>query len=145
MKTRTLMVGLLLIALVAVPLAIAAPEDDSPRGNQRGAREGGPRGMMGQGDLAQMLLGRMGEELGLTEAQKEKIQSIVETNKEKTQQTRQAVREKMQALNDAADEGDTDKITAAGKAAGEALTQQALQRAAIAKEVKAVLTAEQLT
>jgi hypothetical protein len=47
-------------------------------------------------------------------------------------------------LNEAPDTGDETKIRAAGKAAGEALTKQALYRAAIAKNVKAILTAEQL-
>ncbi len=51
----------------------------------------------------------------------------------------------MQNLNDAADKGDEAAVTAAGKAAGDALTKQAIQRAQVSKKINAVLTQEQRT
>lgn len=147
MKTRTLAIGMLLLAAALAPVVLAAP--DAPGGGPRGQR--GPEGMgrggfgsMMGGDTAAMVLGRMGEELGLTEEQRAKIEAIREKNSTKTQELQAAVREAMQDLNEAAEAGDEAKITASGKAAGEALTKQAMQRAAVSKEVKAVLTAEQL-
>lgn len=150
MKTKTLMIGLVLTAVILAPLAIAADEDDPPRGPrssgfQRPAGPGQRPGRGFRGDLARQLMGRLGERLALTDEQKEQIRSITESNQEKAEETRKAVRETMQALNQAAQKGVEAEIIAAGKAAGDALTQQALHRAAVAKEVKAVLTEEQLT
>ena len=163
MKTKTLMIGLILMAVILAPLAMAA-EEDNPRG-QRGPRgegrqfgprsQGGPQGRfqgpggpagpggMG-GDLAGLLLGRLGNRLNLTEEQEEQIKAIVEANKENMKKAHEATREAMQALNEAADGGVEAEIIAAGKAVGDAFTEQALQRANIAKQVKAVLTEEQL-
>lgn len=137
MNTKTLTLTVLLAALILTPLAIAAP-DGAPR--ERGGR-GGFGG--GRGGMGNILNGRMAEELELTEAQKEKIKAITEKNREAAQTTRQAVRETMQALNDAVDGGDEATITTAGKAVGDAMTKQALLRAATSKSIKAELTEEQ--
>jgi Spy/CpxP family protein refolding chaperone len=100
--------------------------------------------MMGDGNIAQMLLGRMGEQLNLTEEQKTAIQKIAEESRTAVQENREAVRVAMQNLNDAAEKGDEAAITVAGKAAGDALTKQAIQRAQVTKKINAVLTADQL-
>lgn len=146
MKTRSLIAVLLAVALIA-PLAFSAAEDTGP-GAGPGPR--GPRGEgmgmgMGEGNVAQMLQGRMAEELNLTEEQKTSIQKIADDSREAVQANREAVRTAMQNLNDAADKGDEAAATAAGKAAGDALTKQAIQRAQIAKKVNAILTEEQRT
>jgi Spy/CpxP family protein refolding chaperone len=91
-----------------------------------------------------MLTGRLGERLNLTDEQKQQIKAILEANEENIDVSRNAVREAMMALNEAAEGGVEAEIIAAGKAVGDAFTEQALQRANIAKQVKAVLTEEQL-
>jgi Spy/CpxP family protein refolding chaperone len=132
---KKVLITTVLAAALLAPLAMAA-EETAPRG---------PRGFggMGEGNFVQMLLGRMGQELNLTEEQKASIQKIADESKDAVEANREAVRTAMQNLNDAADKGDEAAITAAGKAAGEALTKQALQRAEVAKKVNAVLTPEQ--
>ena len=144
MKTKTLIMTVALIAVILAPVALAAP--DGPRGPRGGG--GGPgqgRGGFGGGggNIAQMILGRMGEELNLTDEQKASITKIAEDSRTTNQENRQAVQEAMEALNKAADKGTEAEIIAAGKAAGDALTKQALQRAETSKKVKAVLTDEQ--
>ncbi len=145
MTTKKLTILVVLAAVILTPMALAAPENGP--GGGRGPRGEGRMGMRPQGGrgggMAQMLLGRMGEELNLTEAQKESIKAIADESGPAVQEDRQAVRDAMQALNDAADNGDEAAIKAAGKAAGDALTQQALKRAAVSKKIKAVLTDEQ--
>ena len=151
MKTRTLAISILLLAIVLTPLAMGAEDraPRGPRGPQAGPRQGrgggmGGMGMFGgQGDITRMLMGRFGERLGLTEEQKTAIKEIADANKEKATEAGKAVREAIQGLNKAANEGETADIEAAGKAVGDAFTKQALQRAATTKAVKGVLTEEQ--
>ncbi|MDH4202275.1 MAG: Spy/CpxP family protein refolding chaperone [Phycisphaerae bacterium] len=153
MKTRTLAISILLLAIVLTPLAMGAKEGEKggPRGPQASPRQGrgggpdmGGMGMFGgQGDITRMLMGRFGERLGLTEEQKTAIKEIADANKEKAAEAGKAVREAIQGLNKAANEGEKADIEAAGKAVGDAFTKQALQRAATTKAVKGVLTEEQ--
>ena len=165
MKTKALTISILLLAIVLAPLAMAeeyGPRGPrGPRGGQGGPHDGygqgrGPRGGygqerghfggrpgMGEGGLGLFFLGRMGQRLNLTEEQKEQIKAIIETNKE-DETCREKIHEAMKALNEAAAEGKEAEIIAAGKALGEAFTQQALKRADTMKQVKAVLTEEQL-
>lgn len=158
MKTKTLTITFILAAIILAPLALAAPDDGPrrPRGNQdswqgqgpRGGGEQGRRGMRqgpgGGGNFAQMLLGRMGKKLELTEEQKEAIEAIAEEAETEMKESREAVREAMKALHEAAENGSEAEIIAAGKAAGDALTQQALNKAAVSKKIKAELTEEQI-
>lgn len=138
---KKVLITSVLVAAMLAPLAMAA-EEGAPRGQRSSG--GGMMGYgMGDGNFAQMLLGRMGEELNLTEEQKASIQKIADESKSAVEANREAVRTAMQNLNEAADKGDEAAITAAGKAAGEAMTKQALQRAEVAKKVNAVLTPEQ--
>jgi Spy/CpxP family protein refolding chaperone len=89
-------------------------------------------------------LGRLGDRLELTEEQKAQIQLIIETNKENVQTANTAVRESIQALSEAAENGTEAEIIAAGKAVGDAYTEQALQRVNVTTQIKEKLTVEQL-
>lgn len=152
MKTRTVVMGMVVLAALLAPMVLAAPDAAGPRG-QRG--QGGPEGMPGMrggfgggmmgGDTLSMVLGRGAEDLQLTDAQRTKLEAIREENREKTQELQTAVRDATMALNEAVEAGDDAKIAAAGKALGDAYTKQALHRAAVTKQVKAVLTQEQIT
>lgn len=162
MKTKTLIITLILAAVILVPLALAVPKG-GPRGGQgqggqvgqrgqgQGAQRGQGQGAMARtrdprgGDFAQMLLGRMSQELNLSNEQKEKIKAISKKSGAEAQKSRKVVYEAMQVLNEAAEEGTEAKIIAAGKSVGEAMTQQALEKAAVIKIIKAELSKEQLT
>ena len=154
MKTKTLAISILLLAVVLAPLAMAEePARRGPRGGQGpGHFQGQPGGFGGhpgmgpmeQGGFAKRLLGRIGDKLELTEEQRESIQAIVESNEENVKESRKAIHEAMQALHEAAAEGTEAEIIAAGKALGDAFTEQALQRANVMKQVKEVLTDEQI-
>lgn len=137
------LITLVLVAAMIAPV-FAAAEDAGGQG-PRGRGMGGMGMGMGDGSMAQMLLGRMGEQLNLTAEQKASIQKIADDSRAAMQENRDAVRTAMQNLNDAADKGDEAAITTAGKAAGDALTKQAIQRAQVSKQINAVLTAEQKT
>ncbi|MHC4772407.1 MAG: Spy/CpxP family protein refolding chaperone [Planctomycetota bacterium] len=160
MKTKTLVIATLLLAVILAPLAIAEePAPRGPRGGQGGpgARPGRggfggqpnrammPSRGMGEGNLTRLLLGRMGERLNLTDEQKEQIETITEENKKKAEKARSAVRKAMKALFEATEEGGEAEIIAAGKAVGDAYTEQALQRSKVAKKIKDILNEEQLT
>ena len=148
MKTKTLAISILLLAVVLAPLAMAEePAQRGPRGGQGGRsnfqrRSGGFGGHPGMGGF---LLGRMGDKLELTEEQRTEIKGILEDCKEDQETTRTAVREAMKALHEAAADGTKAEIIAAGKTVGDAFTEQALLRAATMKQVKELLTDEQLT
>ena len=108
-------------------------------------RPWGPGSFQSENGFGSMLLGRMGERLNLTDEQKDQIKAIVDANKENFQAAHEAVRKATKGLNEAAQGGVEAEIIAAGKAVGDAFTEQALQRANITKQVKAVLTEEQQT
>ena len=157
MKTRTLTLSILLLAVILAPLAMAqrGPQrgpgsgecPDSQRPGGFGGRQGGGFGGhpgMGRGDMGQFLLGRMGDKLGLTEEQRTEIKGILENCKENQEATKGTIQEGMKALHEAAEDGTEAEIIAAGKALGDALTNQALQKSATMKAVKAVLTDEQV-
>lgn len=158
MKTKTLVIATLLLAVILAPLAIAEAEEAAPRGPRNGQARPGRGGFggqpnrammpsrgMGEGNLTRLLLGRMGERLNLTDEQKEQIKTITEENKKKAEKARSVVRKAMRALFEATEEGGEAEIIAAGKAVGDAYTEQALQRSKIAKQIKGELTEEQLT
>jgi Spy/CpxP family protein refolding chaperone len=106
---------------------------------------GGESGGMIGSDMAALVSSQMGEEtLGLTKEQKTKIKAISEENRPKSLKLTEDLHKALQVLKEAPDTGDEARIRAAGKAAGDALTEEALQHADIAKKVKAILTAEQL-
>ena len=131
MKMKTVMIGLVLMALVLAPMAMAAP-GDGPRGDRgpRGGDEQGRRGPAGpggfQGGFGWMLLGRAGDKLALTDEQRDQIKAILDESKKS--ETKDAIAEAMKALHEATAEGDKAKVTEAGKALGDAFTQRALQQ-----------------
>ena len=151
MKTRTLTLSILLLAVILAPLAMAEkPAPRGPHGGQgRGNFQGRPGGFgghpgMGQGDIGQFILGRMGDKLELTDEQRTEIKGIFEDSKEDREALRTAVQEGMKALHEATEDGTEAEIIAAGQALGDALTNQALEKSATMKAVKAVLTDEQV-
>ena len=151
MNTRTLTLSILLLAIVLAPLTMAEePARRGPRGGQgRGNFQGRPGGFgghpgMGQDDIGRFILGRVGDRLELTEEQRTEIKGIFEDSKEDRQASRTAVQEGMKALHEATEDGTEAEIIAAGKELGDALTNQALQKSATMKAVKAVLTDEQV-
>ena len=147
MKMKTLTISVLLLAIVLAPLAIAEPGQRRPRGGQGGPEQGrgGFRGHPGMGgDMVGHLLGRLADKLELTEEQRAEVKAIVEGTQPEAEEARKAVREAMKALHEATTKGTEAEIIAAGKAVGDAFTEQALLRAAIMKQVKEILTDEQL-
>ena len=154
MKTRTLTISILLLAVVLAPLAMAA-EEPAPRGprsgqggRDRGDFQGRPGGFGGHpgfgGDMGGFLLGRLADRLELTEDQRAEIKAIMEGTRPEAEEARKAVAEAMKALHEATSDGTEAEIIAAGKAVGDAFTEQALLRATGWKQIKEVLTAEQL-
>ena len=152
MKTRTLTISILLLAIVLAPLAMAEPGQRGPRsgqgGRERGDFQGRPGGFGGHpgmgGDMGGFLLGRLADKLELTEEQRAEIKAITEGTRLEAEEAREAVREAMKALHEATAGGIEAEIIAAGKAVGDTMTEQALLRATTMKQIKEVLTDEQL-
>jgi Spy/CpxP family protein refolding chaperone len=84
-------------------------------------------------------------ELDLTDAQREKIEGIVEARQEKVDAARRTLAKAHKTLAKAT-QGDANEAAIRGAAAalGTAIGDEAVLRVAILKEIKAVLTAEQL-
>jgi protein CpxP len=142
MKTKTVAISVLLLAIVLAPMAMAAdePAPRGPRGGQGDPGQGrGGRAGMGGGDMQ----GRMMGQLDLTEEQQKQIKSIREENKTQTQEAQQAVRKTNAVLQEAIESGSDDEILAVGKALGEAYGKQGVLRAQTARKIEAVLTPEQ--
>ena len=156
MKTRKLTIIFILAAVVLAPLALAAAEE-KPRGSKKDRRQpprqktatranrpAPPTRSPGRGDLAQMLLGPMGQNLKLTDQQQKKIKAIAEDSKNTIQEGRKAIQKATREWNEVVEEGTEEKIIAASKTIGEAFTKQGLKKAAVTKKIKAELTEEQL-
>jgi Spy/CpxP family protein refolding chaperone len=140
MKTKTLAISILLLAIVLTPLAMGA-EDPAPRGPRSGGATGGPgsdRGMRGG-----MGSDRLMQQLDLTEEQQAKIKAIQEESQPQMQEARKALQNATQALQEAIEDGTDDQIIAAAKALGEATGKEALLKAKTGRKVNAVLTPEQ--
>ena len=152
MKTQTLTISILLLAIVLAPLAVAEPDQRGPRGDQGGRERGDFHGRTGGfgghpgmgGGMGGFLLGRLADRLELTEAQRAEIKAIMEGTRSEAEEARKAVGEAMKALHEATADGTEAEIIAAGKAVGDTLTEQALLRATITKQIKEILTEEQL-
>lgn len=147
MKTKTLAISILLLAIVLTPLAMGA-EDNAPRG-PRGGGQGAPgtdRGMRGGmmgGGMGGDMQGRLMQQLDLTEEQQAKIKAIQEENRPQMQEARQAIQKANQALQEAIEDGTDEQILAAAKALGEASGKEGILRAKTGRKVNAVLTPEQ--
>jgi len=139
MKTKTLAISILLLAIVLTPLAMGA-EDNAPRGPRGGGQgaPGAPRGMRGGigGD-------RLMQQLDLTEEQQAKVKAIQEESRPQMQEARQAIQKANQALQEAIEDGTDEQILAAAKAVGEASGKEGVLRAKTGRKVNAVLTPEQ--
>ncbi len=146
MKTRTLTISILLLAIVLAPLAMAERNQRGPHsGRECGDFHKRPGGFSGHPGMGGFLLGRMADKLELTDEQRADIKAITEEAKPEAEEVRQAVREAMKALHEATADGTKAEIIAAGKAVGDTMTEQALLRAATMKQIKEILTDEQLT
>ena len=142
MKTKTLTISVLLLAMVLAPMALAAdePAPRGPRGGYGGPGRGGLRGGPGMGGD---MMGRMAQFLNLTEEQQEKIKAIHEEYRPKIQEAQQTVQEARQAVEEAIESGSDDEIMAAAKTLGEAIGNQGILKAQSQRKTKEVLTPEQ--
>ncbi len=151
MKTRTLTISILLLAIVLAPLAMAERNQRGPHsGREHGNFHKRPGGFSGHPGMGGFLLGRMADKLELTDEQRADIKAITEEAKPEAEEVRQAVREAMKALHEATADGTEAEIIAAGKAVGDTMTEQALlraarmkQRAARMERIEEILTDEQ--
>ena len=87
---------------------------------------------------------KLADKLELTETQRAEIKAVTEGTRPEAEKAREAVREAMKALHEATTGGIEAEIIAAGKAVGDTMTEQALLRAATMKQIKEILTNEQL-
>jgi len=144
MKTKAITIGIVLMAMVLVPLTLAAEDNaaPAPRGGQ-GGPGGEPREAMRGGMMGDMQGRMMMQQLDLTEEQQAKIKAIQEENRTQMQDARKAVQEANQALQEAIESGTDDQIMAAGKALGEAYGKEGVLRAQTQRKINAVLTPEQ--
>ncbi len=100
---------------------------------------GGPGGPMGE------FMGRMGEQLGITDAQKQQIKSIMDQNRDAVQPLMKAAGDAREALMDAATGGaDQGTLQDKANALGAAEAQMALAHAKIQQQIfTQVLTPDQ--
>jgi len=154
MNTRTNI--MVLAGLSAVLLwggsVFAAPQDDQdgppmrqgPGGQGMRPMPGGPG--MGQGPGgADGVMGAIMQKLDLTEEQREKIETIRDDNHAKTSAARRAVEKARRALEEAiAANADEAALHKAATTLGNALGDEAVLKVKTIKEIKAVLTPEQL-
>jgi Spy/CpxP family protein refolding chaperone len=137
MKTRTAIILMgILAALTWNGYAVAADSNNPPPPPQMGP--GGPGGPDG-------IIGVIMHRLNLTDTQREKIETILDASRDKMETAREAVDKAHKALQDAiaADANET-AIRSAAAALGTAIGDEAVLKAATMKEIKAVLTADQL-
>ena len=106
-----------------------------PGGPGMGQGPGGPDGMMGV----------IMQKLDLTDEQREKIETIIDENHAKASAARRAVEKARRGLEEAAaSDANEAAIRKAATALGNALGDEAVLKARTMKEIKAVLTPEQI-
>lgn len=110
-----------------------------------GMRMGGPGMGMGMGMPGEMLLGRMGDELKLTDDQRTKIRGIVEGSRPEMDRLRDEMRSVGARIADANpdDKGYDGTIAQSARRMGELTTQMIERTSAVRAQVHAVLTPEQ--
>lgn len=108
-----------------------------------GMRMGGPG--MGMGVPGEMLLGRMGDELELTDDQRTKIRGIVDASRPQLDQLRDEMRTVGARIADANpdDKGYDGTVAQSARRMGELTTQMIERTGAVRAQVHAVLTPEQ--
>ena len=144
MNTRTKI--MVLAGLVAIMLwggsVLAAPQDGPPSNGPGGQgmrpMQGGPGGPDGG-------MGGIFSKLDLTDEQREKVATIMDENYAKTSAARRAVEKARKALEEAiAADANEPAIRKAAAAMGTALGDEAVLKVKTMKEIKAVLTPEQI-
>jgi Spy/CpxP family protein refolding chaperone len=138
-------VGMLAIVLWSGSV-FAVPQDGQDGPGMPGMRpmQGGPG--MGQGPDGQAgMMGAIMQKLDLTDEQREKIETIIDENHAKTSAARRAVDKARRALEEmAAADANEPAIRKAAAALGTALGDEAVLKAKTMKDIKAVLTADQI-
>jgi Spy/CpxP family protein refolding chaperone len=121
-------------------LAATQDSNDGPPPMGPGGPPMGP-GPGGAGGIIGVIMQR----LDLTDDQHDKIETILDTSRDKVEKAQKAVGTARKALDDAvAGDANEAAIRSAATALGAAIGDEAVLRAATMKEIKAVLTAEQL-
>jgi Spy/CpxP family protein refolding chaperone len=158
MNTRTkimVLVGMLAIVLWSGSV-FAEPQDgqDGPPGNAPRAggpgmpgmrpMQGGPGMMQGPGGQ-DGIIGAIMHKLDLTDEQREKIETIMDENHAKTRAAQRAVEKARKALEEAVSGGaDEQAIRKAATTLGTAIGDEAVLKAKTMKDIKAVLTPDQI-
>lgn len=142
----TVAAGVLMVGTLGLATSFA-----QPRGPM-GPRRMGPEGMGpgGRGRVAAGAMMRMGlplGQLGLTEAQRDQVRTILQSHRDEARAAQEKLRAARQALRAAetANEVDEGAIRTAHKALSELQEDAAVQRARVRNEVWKVLTPEQKT
>ena len=125
-------------------------QDQMQRGSQNGMRGGsggqmGPGGMRGGLGMGQMPISRMLRTIKLTDEQKKQAKVITDKSKKAAELTRKQTDQATKALHDAvAKEASDEKIRECALAIGKAMGDQAVGRVKTIKDIKAILTEEQV-
>ena len=135
------------LAILVTPLCGLAQEGPPGRRGQR--PEGGPRGQEFGGQGAMGMAGsvmRLQKELNVTDEQREQIRAIMEANRETGRAVMEKMRDAHQALRELAESDEVNEAAIRAKAAevGAALGDSALMQAKVRKNIRAVLTADQI-
>lgn len=125
----------------------AASPPGMPGGMGQGMGRMGGLEMLGETGGAQAMLGRMGEQLGLSDAQKQQIRGILESARPEMQSVREQMRANRQRLEATKpdDPAYAAVVAEVSRAAGELASRTVSNGAQVRKQVWAVLTPEQRT
>lgn len=145
MNTTKLFLIAVLAVIVSGGYCVAAPQDAGGKPPMMPAGVGGGMPMMMQGGGPDGLMGAIMHKLDLTDEQREKIETIIDDNHAKTSAARRAVEKARKALEEAV-VGDANEpfIRKAADAVGKAIGDEAVLKVKTMKEIKAVLTPEQI-
>ncbi|MBI5724151.1 MAG: Spy/CpxP family protein refolding chaperone [Planctomycetes bacterium] len=145
MKKRILITGVVgagILGLLVVPLLAGETGGEGASWKERLAAT--PLGRLITGNFGRAIA--LKDKLNLTDEQQQKIREIVQTNKAELAQVVQPVVEKKRALRQAvlAENADEKAIRAAADELGKAAGDAAVAISKVAKQVRAVLTPEQI-
>ncbi len=138
---KTMLAGLILVFILS-SLSIAEPG----RGRRGGHRRRGPEaGRMRMQDPGDRMFGMMIRRLDLTEEQKEEVRDIRESYQDKIRDARQEVIKAMKELGEKVqDEAEESEIREIAAKVGVAMGDQAVIKVQQLKEIKSVLTEDQI-
>lgn len=145
LSIRSTLVAALIIGMVAVPLvSMAGGKHRGGRGMGKGLgmEMGGPRMGMSMG---QRLLGPIGDELGLTEAQRTQIQTILDEGQPRLTELRDQLRAAQEAFREGQDPATFDEAAIRAFAASQSQlkTDLMVEVARMRSSIHSVLTADQ--